>query len=164
MNQGYLRMLVIQQLQEKPRSGYAIVKTIHEQTGWKPSYGSMYPLLEKLETEGAVTAREEGRSKIYSLTAAGRERFVNLQERRKVAFTGIHEQLKLLASMGDEEAAQAADMMQQQMSAAVPFKEFPELVAMKTELHRLLTEGKFETKKKDIRAIAHTAHLALKKL
>ncbi len=164
MNQGYLRMLVIQQLQETPRSGYAIVKTIHEQTGWKPSYGSIYPLLEKLETEGAVTVHEEGRSKIYSLSAIGKERFHDEEARRKRALSGIHEQLKVLASMGDEDAAQMADIIEQHLLKAAPMKELPELVAMRGELHRLMLAGAFQTKTKEIRAVAAKATLALKKL
>lgn len=50
------------------------------------SYGSIYPALNKLETEGMVTCREETQQgkparKIYSITAVGREELIkSLQE------------------------------------------------------------------------------------
>ncbi len=46
------------------------------------SFGSIYPALARLESEGMVTVREEPQSgkpakKVYSITEAGREEFIN---------------------------------------------------------------------------------------
>jgi formylmethanofuran dehydrogenase subunit E len=168
MNKGYLHMLVVQQLKESPRSGYALVKTIHEQTGWKPSYGSIYPLLEKLESQGAVTVREEGRSKIYSLTPAGNERVKDEQTLRRTALVGIHEQLKVLASLGDEDAMAMAEIIGSQLADEDPRGPFthdlPEFRQLRAELHRLMQEGKFKTHTDSIRTITGTAAAALRKL
>lgn len=168
MNKGYLRMLVIQQLKENPRSGYGIVKTIHEQTGWKPSYGSIYPLLEKLETEGSVRVKEEGRKKMYSLTPAGKERFHDEQEKRHAALVGVLEQLKVLASLGDEDANAMVAIIGRQLDEGKvrgPFHDdLPEFAQMRAELQRLMQEGKFKTKATKIRTITGKAALELRKL
>ena len=43
---GLLRFLVLKMLSEKPMSGTEIIEEIQTQTGsWKPSPGSIYPLL-----------------------------------------------------------------------------------------------------------------------
>lgn len=70
-----LRILVLKQLSKGPRAGYGLIKDIHERTGWKPSYGSVYPLLDQLRKEGLVAyERPEGRTrkKVYRLTEQGR--------------------------------------------------------------------------------------------
>ena len=157
-------MLVLQQLSVGSCSGYAIVKTIHAQTGWKPSYGSIYPLLERLQSDGLVTVKEEGRSKLYSFNAQGKHLFEAEKSRRKQALSGIVEQLRVLASMGDEEAAQMAEIIAAQVEGDENCKELPELAQMRGELHRLMKEGKFKTKTQQIRTIAKKAAAELKKL
>jgi len=52
-------------------NGAEIIKAVEEFTWgfWKPSPGSVYPLLKQLEAEGLVRRRQDGR---YELTEAGR--------------------------------------------------------------------------------------------
>jgi DNA-binding PadR family transcriptional regulator len=40
---------------------------------WRPSPGSVYPVLQQLQDEGLVSAEESEGRKVFSLTAAGRE-------------------------------------------------------------------------------------------
>ncbi len=68
-----LRILVLKHLSVKPRAGYGLIKDIYEHTGWKPSYGSVYPLLDQLKREGLVKAEEDGKKKVYHLTQKGKE-------------------------------------------------------------------------------------------
>jgi len=72
MNQK-LRILVLKHLADRPRAGYGLIKDIHEHTGWKPSYGSIYPLLDHLKQEGLVESEEKGKKKVYHLTNAGKD-------------------------------------------------------------------------------------------
>jgi DNA-binding PadR family transcriptional regulator len=76
---GLLRFMVLKYLVEKPMSGAEIVEAIERETGgkWKPSSGSIYPLLGWLQDKGfasEVSAVESG-MKRYSLTGKGKEFF-----------------------------------------------------------------------------------------
>jgi len=76
---GLLRFLVLKYLVEKPMSGAEIVEIIEQETGgkWKPSSGSIYPLLGWLQDKGfasEVSIVESG-MKRYSLTDKGKEFF-----------------------------------------------------------------------------------------
>jgi DNA-binding PadR family transcriptional regulator len=76
---GLLQFLVLKYLVEKPMSGAEIVEAIERETGgkWKPSSGSIYPLLGWLQDKGfasEVSVVESG-MKRYSLTDNGKEFF-----------------------------------------------------------------------------------------
>ena len=79
---GLLRFLVMRMLSEKPMSGAEIVEQIEKQTGglWKPSPGSVYPLLAWMLNKGLTmeSPREEAGFKRYSFTAQG-SRFLEKQ-------------------------------------------------------------------------------------
>jgi DNA-binding PadR family transcriptional regulator len=55
--------------------GYDIISEMARRTAgnWRPSPGSVYPILQSLEDEGLVTAESDGGKRSYSLTQAGRE-------------------------------------------------------------------------------------------
>ena len=76
---GLLRFLVLKFLVDKPMSGTEIVGKIRQETGgkWKPSPGSIYPLLSGLEEQGFTheASPVEGGMKRYSLTEEGKEFF-----------------------------------------------------------------------------------------
>ena len=66
-----LREVVLWLLSDRPMNGAEIIRAVEEFTWgfWKPSPGSVYPLLKQLEAEGLVRRRQDGR---YELTEAGR--------------------------------------------------------------------------------------------
>jgi DNA-binding PadR family transcriptional regulator len=66
---GFLRPEVIQILEQQPMSGTDIMNRMQEMShGWyRPSQGSIYPLLFLLEKQGLATKNKEGK---YELTAA----------------------------------------------------------------------------------------------
>ncbi len=74
---GYLRHNVLKLLKEKPMSGSEIITAIDEKTDgrWKPSPGSVYPLLSWLLDSGytTVTIEHEAGIKRYQLTEKGVE-------------------------------------------------------------------------------------------
>jgi DNA-binding PadR family transcriptional regulator len=78
---GLLRFLVLKMLSEKPMSGAEIVEEIEKQTGsWKPSSGSIYPLLASLHKKGFTKElpKDELGFKRYSFTEEG-QRFLEKQ-------------------------------------------------------------------------------------
>ena len=72
---GDVRAALLVLLAEEPRNGYGLMQEIEARSGgaWRPSPGSVYPALSQLEDEGLVQAVQEGGSKRFDLTEAGRE-------------------------------------------------------------------------------------------
>ncbi|MEM3581098.1 MAG: PadR family transcriptional regulator [Candidatus Bathyarchaeia archaeon] len=82
---GFLRYQVLELLNEKPMSGSEIMNEIEKRTNgcWKPSPGSIYPLLAWLQDNGYIreVPTEETGVKRYTLTDKGRQL---LEEQRKM--------------------------------------------------------------------------------
>jgi DNA-binding PadR family transcriptional regulator len=69
---GFLRPQIIQLLEKQPMNGVDIMNELQGMShGWyRPSPGSIYPLLEHLEKEGLIAKNKDGK---FELTAAYRE-------------------------------------------------------------------------------------------
>jgi len=72
---GDMRPIVLSALAEKPMHGYEIIRQLEDKTHgwWRPSPGSIYPMLQMLEEEGVVTSTEVDGKKVYELTAEGKK-------------------------------------------------------------------------------------------
>jgi len=88
---GFLRYHVLKLLNEKPMSGSELMSEIEKQTNghWKPSPGSIYPLLAWLQDKGYIkeTTEQEPGIKRYTLTQQGKafleEHIKTREEQRK---------------------------------------------------------------------------------
>ena len=82
---GVLHIWILLLLTRKPMSGYELMKTINELTSqtWKPTTGSIYPALKKLEKESYIRCVKKGKreKKIYSITPEGRKKLRELRKR-----------------------------------------------------------------------------------
>ena len=85
----HLRLLILKLLKESEKTGYDLIKIIEKETGWKPSPGSIYPVLNELAKKNLIKVREEGRKKIYILTSKG----LNELNKIKTELTGIMDNL-----------------------------------------------------------------------
>lgn len=82
--QGTLSLMILKTLQTMgPQHGYGVTRRIEQVGGSRMTlnYGSVYPMLLKLEQEGAIAAdwgvsENNRRARFYRLTAAGRRRIV----------------------------------------------------------------------------------------
>ncbi|MCX8189877.1 MAG: PadR family transcriptional regulator [Candidatus Diapherotrites archaeon] len=82
---GHLKYLVLKALKQKKLHGYALDNACFELTNrmWKPSFGSLYPVLAKLEKNGLIrsSAENKGRKiKQYSLTRKGRRELGKIEK------------------------------------------------------------------------------------
>lgn len=82
---GFLRYQVLESLSEKPMSGSELISEVGSKTNgqWKPSPGSIYPLLAWLQDDGYIRempSKESG-MKRYALTDKGK---TLLKEERKI--------------------------------------------------------------------------------
>jgi len=95
---GLLRFLVLKMISEKPMSGAEIVEEIEKQTGsWKPSSGSIYPLLASLHKKGFTKElpKDEQGFKRYSFTNEGK----NFFEKQKEVGKDFIRRIQFLAPM-----------------------------------------------------------------
>lgn len=68
-----LKFVVLKIIKDQPIHGYDIIHHIEEITGgrWTPSAGSIYPILDGLESKGYIQSEETERKKVYSITPLG---------------------------------------------------------------------------------------------
>jgi len=82
---GLLPLFLLTLLRERPMHGNDMMRSIEEMsTGtWKPSPGSVYPLLRRMERDGMIAGkwqRTRGAPKrVYHLTSRGRTRISKMQ-------------------------------------------------------------------------------------
>jgi DNA-binding PadR family transcriptional regulator len=72
---GAVRDAVLVVLAERPMHGYELITELEARSSgrWRPSPGSIYPALTRLEEQGLLVADEVGGRKVFSLTDPGRE-------------------------------------------------------------------------------------------
>ncbi len=73
---GVLKLAIARLLRDRELSGTDIMDLLEEKShgAWRPSPGSIYPLLAHLEGAGWIeTVWQEGRTKVYRLTDIGRK-------------------------------------------------------------------------------------------
>lgn len=83
---GFIRYHVLEALNEKPMSGSELIDQIEKHTDgvWKPSPGSIYPLLAYLQDNGYVKELpSESGLKRYELTSSGRRLLEEQTKARK---------------------------------------------------------------------------------
>jgi len=71
---GRLRLYLLKLLAEGPKHGYELIRLLENRfLGlYAPSAGTIYPRLQRMETEGLVTHTAAGGRKTYEITDAGR--------------------------------------------------------------------------------------------
>jgi DNA-binding PadR family transcriptional regulator len=83
---GFIRYYVLRLLSEKPMSGSEIIQHVEEKSGgrWRPSPGSVYPLLAWLQENKYVeeVPAEEPGIKRYTLTDEGKKFLAEHEKRR----------------------------------------------------------------------------------
>jgi DNA-binding PadR family transcriptional regulator len=74
LRRGDVRAAVLVLLDEAPRNGYQIIQELTERSdgAWRPSPGSVYPILQQLEDEGLVEISSTVSGKTYILTDSGK--------------------------------------------------------------------------------------------
>jgi DNA-binding PadR family transcriptional regulator len=74
MRRGDVRTAVLAVLLEGPGHGYDVIQRLEDKTegGWRPSPGSVYPMLQLLADEGLAGTTELDGKRVYELTAEGR--------------------------------------------------------------------------------------------
>ncbi len=98
---GWLRPTVLKILEDGPKNGMEIMDSIHEMSygWWKPSPGSIYPLLEQLESENMIKKNKEGK---YELTETYRK-VVGPRNSTEEVLTNIESNVSYLEELAQNE-------------------------------------------------------------
>jgi DNA-binding PadR family transcriptional regulator len=74
IRKGDVRALMLAALLQGGAHGYELMRRLEEQAGgrWRPSPGSVYPLLQLLEDEGLIQGHDAEGRRVYELTDEGR--------------------------------------------------------------------------------------------
>ncbi len=74
MRRGLVPNLLLAALLDGPAHGYELMDRLEQFSGgtWRPSPGSVYPLLQVFEDRGIVHSHESDGRRVFSLTDAGR--------------------------------------------------------------------------------------------
>ena len=72
-DRGDVRAAILLLLAEQPRHGYEILTELADRSDgqWRPSPGSVYPVLKRLTKDGLVLPTHEGGRRVFSLTDEG---------------------------------------------------------------------------------------------
>lgn len=96
-----LRYMVLEACDESPTYGYEIVSRIEDITdeNWSPSYGTIYPLIQRLEEDNLIQSLsdekadeeglETGDRNYYSITKKGSEKLDEVSKEKKEKFEGL---------------------------------------------------------------------------
>jgi DNA-binding PadR family transcriptional regulator len=73
-DRGDVRLAILLLLDEQPRHGYEIITELADRSEgrWRPSPGSIYPVLKRLAKEGLVQPSQDEGRRTFSLTPAGK--------------------------------------------------------------------------------------------
>ncbi len=102
IKRGFLRFYILKLIGEASDgiSGYALMKRIEAETGfWRPSPGSIYPLLAALEQAGLIHHRTEADKKVYFLTDKGRDGLARAQAAKDEAMEGVRRSIRVLGEL-----------------------------------------------------------------
>lgn len=170
-----LKVLVLRQLSKGSNTGYQLIKEIYKETGWRPSYGSLYPLLNQLKNEGILSCAENGRKKSYSLTKVGKETLHEMNLHQDEMLTKIRDNFRLISHlMGLDKDLKTQTIANSFFEAIkegkIPLHE-PELHKilkqsgeMKSEFWRLYKEDLLKSHKREVLEILKDTTKRLKKI
>jgi DNA-binding PadR family transcriptional regulator len=118
---GMLRLYLLKLLDESPRHGYDVIRLLEDRFMglYAPSPGTIYPRLQRLESEGLVTQSQEGGRKVYQITDAGREELRRRQDELDQLENEIHNSVHgLTREIREEVRGTVRDLKQELKQAA----------------------------------------------
>ena len=153
MMAGYLRLIVMKTLSNKKLSGYDLIKQIEKDTGtWKPSFGSIYPLLDKLLKEKLVEVEAQGRRKAYFLTSEGKKQLVIIDKSKNALVDRLIATWNAFGKITDRrEMNFMLEVFNSLKKGQLPFKELnPELNQFRATVFEAYSTGKDRKKIKAV--------------
>ena len=127
---GQLRLYLLALLEQGPKHGYELITDLSDRFGgtYRPSPGTVYPRLARLEEEGLVARTDDERKSTYTLTDAGRRELADRREDLAALEEDLAESVRTLAAQVRDDVrgsmaglrADLAAAAQQARASAVP--------------------------------------------
>jgi len=117
---GQLRLYLLALLETGPKHGYELITALSDRFGgtYRPSPGTVYPRLARLEEEGLVTRSDEGRKGTYALTDAGRAELASRRDDIAALESDLAETVRDLAAQVRAEVRGAMAGLRADLAAA----------------------------------------------
>jgi DNA-binding PadR family transcriptional regulator len=103
IRRGHLKFYILRLLSEGHRTGYGLMKAIETETGfWRPSAGSLYPLLASMRDAGLIREVEESDGTTrWQITAAGKASYAQAEESKRELLDSMRRSLVVFAKVFD---------------------------------------------------------------
>ena len=165
MVNNHLKIIVLKILGEKSSSGYDLMKKIRELTGWKPSFGSLYPLLKELHEKGMVTIKQSERKKVYSLTIKGKKTLEQFMKSKDELVHSIKNSFNVMQSICDTGDVAHLNVIMNHLENPVLFgKSHQEVEEFRNVFFKMAEDGRFKRHEAEMRKILREATDKMKKL
>ena len=146
---GFLSYGVLKILNQKPMSGSELMEEIEKRTGWKPSPGSIYPLLARLQEESFVeeVKSDESGLKRFKLTDKGQTLLAEYDKRREVFKRKFHHMRRfehMLHRELDEDLYQSSTKLLESLEKISPHLKGEATKEAKEKIRSILTRASDE--------------------
>ncbi len=170
MLKGYLKVIILRGLKNKPCSGYDLLKKVEEIIDEKPSSGSLYPLLNDLLRNNYIEILEESnRKKIYKITKDGEVLLEKLTKEKENYIKAQEELLNIVKGIDEKDYESYKDFIQFNENLKnenkILFRNIELLVEFKTIFNKVLSGKNIsKSKEEEIKKILKETIKKLKKL
>jgi DNA-binding PadR family transcriptional regulator len=167
MLKNQLKLIVLKKLDDKSLSGYDLIKEIYNSTGsWKPSFGSMYPLLKELHSNNLVTFKIINRKKVYSITSLGRKTLKETLAASQNVIETMAKEFKMMENICSTHERKHLDTIIHKIHTdkTIFGGVTDEMDRFQRILMTLMTKGKFKVREKEIKKILNETINKLKKV
>jgi len=165
---GHLKLVLLSSLEKNDLSGSELMKKVEKEFGWKPSCGSVYPMLNSLENENlakVTNSNDKYHKKVYSLTTKGKAEIKKKKSQRNNLADEVVKIHNMVASVYDVNVDKMDAMVNRMKEGKMPFGFVHEEVEeLQTEIFRILSNDKLNKNSKKIRKIMRKTITELKSI
>ena len=117
---GQLRLYLLALLGQRPMHGYQVITALSDRFGgtYRPSAGTVYPRLARLEEEGLVRRSDGDRRSTYELTDAGRDELEARRGELEALEEGIAETVRERAARVRDDVRSSMHGLRAELAAA----------------------------------------------
>ena len=95
MAKGFLKYMLLKEISMNESTGYQLIKKVAEIIGSRPSTGSIYPQLKRMENNGWIISRPKSGKKYYKITNSGRKKIKEFDEIKMDQMVKIHQSIAM---------------------------------------------------------------------
>lgn len=158
---GYLKPVILKLLsREDKKTGSELAEEIGDILGSRPSYGSIYPILQDLGDKNLVEIEKEGKKKRYSLLEKGEKFVKELEEKKRDQTKSFLNMLRTFKTIFEDEEIELLIENIESRKEEEKGSHFPELL----QIHHLILTSDVEGKEEEIRTELKEALKNLEKI